>query len=150
MREYDLTYDMRVSIDLELRVGAWYIVTPLSGSEACAITWQKDLLELCEPRILAFDIECEKAPLKFPNAEHDRVYMISYMVVGEGYLLINREIVSEDVGDFEYTPLVKYPGPFKVINLANEKDMLEYFINHIQVSASIVYRASVSVVYATS
>jgi DNA polymerase epsilon subunit 1 len=45
--------------------------------------WQKDLLERCEPRILAFDIECEKSPLKFPNAEFDRIFMISYMVEGK-------------------------------------------------------------------
>ena len=31
-----------------------------------------------------------------------------------GYLIINREVVSEDVGDFEYTPMPKYPGPFQV------------------------------------
>ena len=51
-----------------------------------------------------------KSALKFPNAENDRIYMISYMTPGQGYLIINREIVSEDVEDFEYTPLPKYPG----------------------------------------
>jgi len=63
-------------------------------------------------RVLAFDIECEKAPLKFPNAETDRIYMISYMVSGQGYLIINREVVAEEVPDFEYTPLPKYPGMY--------------------------------------
>jgi DNA polymerase family B, exonuclease domain len=48
--------------------------------------------------------------LKFPNAENDRIYMISYMTPGQGYLITNREIVSEDVPDFEYTPMPKYPG----------------------------------------
>lgn len=43
-----------------------------------------------EPRILAFDIECTKAPLKFPDASVDQVFMISYMVDGQGYLMINR------------------------------------------------------------
>ncbi|RYY87675.1 hypothetical protein EON63_03700 [archaeon] len=56
--------------------------------------WQKDLLELCEPRILAYDIECEKAPLKFPSAERDRIYMISYMCKDGGYLLINRGMTN--------------------------------------------------------
>jgi DNA polymerase epsilon subunit 1 len=74
------------------------------------VEWQKEMLELCEPRILAFDIECEKAPLKFPNAESDRIFMISYMTAGQGYLIINREVVSEDIDDFEYTPMPKYPG----------------------------------------
>jgi DNA polymerase epsilon subunit 1 len=80
MREHDISYTMRASIDNDLRVGAWYIVTPQSSSEVCNIDWQRDMLELCQPRVLAFDIECEKLPLKFPNAENDRIYMISYMV----------------------------------------------------------------------
>ena len=40
--------------------------------------------------------------------------MISYMTPGQGYLIINREIVSEDVEDFEYTPLPKYPGKYQL------------------------------------
>ena len=132
MREHDVSYDMRVAIDLDLRVGSWHSVSCIAGSEACVVTRQHDLLELCEPKVLAFDIECEKAPLKFPNAENDRIYMISYMLPGQGYLIINREVVSEDVSDFEYTPLPKYPGPFVVMNEANEEAMLRKFLSHIQ------------------
>jgi len=54
--------------------------------------------------VLAFDIECTKAPLKFPDAALDHIYMISYMLDGDGYLLINRQIVSSDIDDFHYTP----------------------------------------------
>ncbi len=36
-----------------------------------------------EPRTLAFDIECTKAPLKFPDVALDRIYMISYMFDGQ-------------------------------------------------------------------
>lgn len=110
MREYDVPYTMRVSIDLDIRIGAWYVVTPEYGTSICKVDWQKDLLDLCEPKILAFDIECEKSPLKFPNPENDRIFMISYMVANQGYLIINREIVSEDIDNFEYTPDPKYPG----------------------------------------
>ncbi len=132
MREYDVPYCMRTSIDLGIRIGAWYIVKPISGSECCSVEWQKDKLEKCEPRILAFDIECEKAALKFPNSEHDRIYMISYMFNGQGYLIINRELVSKDIEDFEYTPKPKYPGPFQVFNEKNEENLLRKFISHIQ------------------
>lgn len=38
----------------------------------------------------------------------------------QGYLIINREIVSEDVEDFEYTPKPEYEGPFIVWNVDNE------------------------------
>lgn len=65
-------------------------MTPEYGSECCVVQKQAEILELCEPRILAFDIECEKSPLKFPNAEVDRIFMISYMVKNQGFLIINR------------------------------------------------------------
>ena len=83
-------------------------------------------------QVLAFDIECEKAPLKFPNAENDRIYMISYMTPGQGFLIINREIVSQDVSDFEYTPKPQYPGPFTVMHEANEEGLLRRFLSHVQ------------------
>lgn len=132
MREHDVPYAMRVSIDLDLRVGAWFYVSPIAGSEVCEVERQHEMLELCEPRILAFDIECEKSPLKFPNAEVDRIYMISYMIDGQGYLLTNREVVSKHIYNFEYTPMSKYPGPFIVVNLVNEEELLRYFLKHIQ------------------
>ena len=46
--------------------------------------------------------------------------MISYMVDGQGYLITNREIVSEDIDDFEYTPKEGYEGPFAVFNEPDE------------------------------
>ena len=39
-----------------------------------------------------------------------QIMMISYMFDGEGYLIVNREIVSEDIEDFEYTPKPEFPG----------------------------------------
>ena len=133
MREHDVPYPMRVSIDLDLRVGGWYDVTPSQGSEVCDVKWKQDMLELCgHLKVLAFDIECEKAPLKFPDASRDRIYMISYMIQGQGYLLINKDIVSEDVDNFEYTPMSKFPGPFIVMNEENEEALLRKFISHIQ------------------
>ncbi len=36
----------------------------------------------------------------------DQIIMISYMVDGQGYLIINREIVSQDIEAFEFTPKV--------------------------------------------
>lgn len=120
IREYDVPYSMRVAIDLDIRVGAWYVVTPeatpeLGSKRTCTVDWRKEILDLCEPRILAFDIECEKSPLKFPNADRDRIFMISYMTKGQGYLIINREIVSKDVLDFEYTPKPNFPGTARAL-----------------------------------
>ena len=36
---------------------------------------------------------------------------------------VNREVVSEDIDDFEYTPKPQYHGPFIVFNEENEKDL---------------------------
>ena len=38
----------------------------------------------------------------------------------KGYLIINREIVSEDIEDFEYSPKPEYEGQFTVINEPDE------------------------------
>ena len=82
--------------------------------------------------------------------------MISYMIDGQGYLIINREIVAavcwlitsshhicptlshlitpcQDIDDFEYTPKAEYPGPFEVFNELNEHAMILKFFRHIQV-----------------
>lgn len=88
--------------------------------------------------MLAFDIECEKSPLKFPNPDRDRIYMISYMISGgpgeppQGYLIISKEIVSEDIDNFEYTPLPKFPGPFHVFNEQNEEGLMRRFVDHVK------------------
>jgi len=130
IREYDVAYVVRVAIDLDLRVGAWYTVT--ARGEHVSLKWERDIIEKAEPRVLAFDIECTKAPLKFPDANVDQVFMISYMVDGQGFLLINREVVGEDIKDFEYTPKPAYSGPFKVVNLADEPGLLREFLRHVQ------------------
>jgi DNA polymerase epsilon subunit 1 len=172
LREFDVPYVARVSIDLEIRCGKWYDVTPEfvggggggGGAEDVGVSaigsgappppslvstlgnpslpapvrGLSQLLVLPEPpnvhapRVCAFDIECTKAPLKFPDAATDSIYMISYMVDGIGFLLINREVVSEDVPDFDYTPLDEYPGQFTVVNLADEAAVLRHWIDHMR------------------
>lgn len=49
----------------------------------------------------------------------------------QGFLIVNREIVSEDVEDFEYTPRPEFEGPFIIFNEANEKDLIRRFFDHI-------------------
>jgi DNA polymerase epsilon subunit 1 len=33
----------------------------------------------------------------------------------QGFLVVNRSVLSEDIDDFEYTPRPEYPGIFQVI-----------------------------------
>ena len=58
--------------------------------------------------------------------------MISYVVDGHGFLIINRTIVSEDVDDFEYSPKPEFQGFFTVFNEPDEKSLLTKFSQHVQ------------------
>jgi DNA polymerase epsilon subunit 1 len=118
VREFDVPYYLRVAMDNEIRVGLWYTVTFNAGQPT--LTQLTERVKRPDPVVMAFDIETTKAPLKFPDQAIDQVMMISYMVDGQGYLITNREIVSEDIDDFEYTPKEGYEGPFIVFNEPDE------------------------------
>lgn len=57
-------------------------------------------------------------------------------------MITNREIVSEDIEDFEYTPKPEYEGPFVIFNEPDEKALLERFFEHFRES-----RATIMVTY---
>ncbi len=64
-----------------MRVGIWYTITAENGT----VMIEKDVEKIMppDPVILAFDIETTKQPLKFPDASHDQIMMISYMLDGQ-------------------------------------------------------------------
>ncbi|ODV80119.1 DNA-directed DNA polymerase epsilon, catalytic subunit A [Suhomyces tanzawaensis NRRL Y-17324] len=130
IREYDVPYHVRVSIDMDIRVGKWYNVYAKHGE--ITLEEDKEKIAFADPVVLAFDIETTKAPLKFPDAKVDQIMMISYMIDGEGFLITNREIISQDIEDFEYTPRPEYPGVFTIFNEADEKHVLLRFYEHIR------------------
>ncbi|KAH9641118.1 hypothetical protein HF086_000766 [Spodoptera exigua] len=109
IREHDVPYHVRVSIDLQIFCGTWYTVKS-RGTETPIFTKRDDIIERPDPIVLAFDIETTKLPLKFPDSQTDQIMMISYMIDGQGYLITNREIISVDVEDFEYTPKPEFEG----------------------------------------
>jgi DNA polymerase elongation subunit (family B) len=74
----------------DVRCGQWYTVIADEGQ--VRLERRADLVQRAEPRICAFDIETTKLPLKFPDSSYDAVMMISYMIDGQGYLVINREV----------------------------------------------------------
>ncbi|KFH48264.1 DNA polymerase epsilon catalytic subunit A-like protein [Hapsidospora chrysogenum ATCC 11550] len=130
IREYDVPYHVRVMIDLGIRVGNWYWVEAKHGVTKILPNEGRSLP--AEPVVMAFDIETSKAPLKFPDAAVDEIMMISYMIDGQGFLITNRQIVSEDIADFDYTPKPEYPGPFMIFNEPDEKSVIERFFEHIK------------------
>ncbi|KAF3639480.1 DNA polymerase epsilon catalytic subunit B [Capsicum annuum] len=137
LREYDVPYHVRFSIDIDVRCGQWYDVSV--SSSGVMLEKRTDLLQRAEVHVCAFDIETTKLPLKFPDAEYDSVMMISYMVDGHGYLIINRECVAEDIEDIEYTPKPEYEGHFKVTNVKNEEGLLRHWFAHMQVVKPGIY-----------
>ncbi|KAF4695117.1 hypothetical protein FOZ60_005854 [Perkinsus olseni] len=126
--EYDLIHTVRTSIDNSIRCGKWYKVSS-SMQGTVALTVQEDLLMKPPLRIFAWDIETSKAPLKFPDAQQDEIMMISVMVDGDGYLIVNRQEVHGHIEDFEYSPKPEFEGFFECINCDTEKDLLVAFFD---------------------
>ena len=130
LREHDVPYHLRVAIDLDIRVGLWYTISVQGPKTRINRLENKDVRP--DLVVLAFDIETSKMPLKFPDANQDHIMMISYMINGRGFLIVNRDIVSCDIESFEYTPKPDFPGHFTVFNEPNEAAMLNKFFTHIQ------------------
>ncbi|XP_068968210.1 DNA polymerase epsilon catalytic subunit 1 [Bombus flavifrons] len=130
IREYDVPHHVRVSIDMKICCGNWYSVKT-RGNDVPTITKRDDLIEPPDPIVLAYDIETTKLPLKFPDADTDQIMMISYMIDGQGYLITNREIIANDIENFEYTPKPEFEGFFTVFNEPNEKATIKRFFDHI-------------------
>lgn len=130
IREYDVPYHVRLAIDLDIRVGKWYFVEAKHGH--VKLTCNEEHLQRADPIVMAFDIETTKLPLKFPDSAFDQIMMISYMIDGQGFLITNREIVSEDISDFDYTPKPEYDGPFMIFNEPDEKALLDRFFDCIK------------------
>ncbi|TQD77364.1 hypothetical protein C1H46_037096 [Malus baccata] len=130
LREYDVPYHVRFAIDNDVRCGQWYDVSV--SSSGSVLKMRTDLLQRAEVHVCAFDIETTKLPLKFPDAEYDLIMMISYMVDGQGYLIINRECVGDDIEDLEYTPKPEFEGFFKVTNVKNEVELLRKWFCHMR------------------
>lgn len=139
IREYDVDYTTRMCIDYDLRVGKWFEVCPQEGSSECVMRPRDDLVVPPDAKVFAYDIETCKAPLKFPDADRDQIMMISYMINTDGYLITNREVVAEDIEDFEYTPKPEYEGVFSIFNEKDEKSLIERFFEHIKDEAPNVF-----------
>jgi DNA polymerase epsilon subunit 1 len=126
-----------MAIQQDIRVGVWYNVKVNRGT--LTLEPRQDIVRRADPVVLAFDIETTKLPLKFPDSSFDSIIMISYMIDGQGYLITNREIVSSDIDDFEYTPKPEYLGSFTIFNETCEKDCLIRFFNHIKLVKPTIY-----------
>uniref|UniRef100_A0A0A9Y3R9 DNA polymerase epsilon catalytic subunit n=1 Tax=Lygus hesperus TaxID=30085 RepID=A0A0A9Y3R9_LYGHE len=131
IREYDVPYHVRVSIDMKVFVGLWYSIKSRGTNLPPIITRRDDIIDRPDSIVLAFDIETTKLPLKFPDSSVDQIMMISYMIDGQGYLITNREIISCDVEDFEYTPKPEFEGFFTIFNEPDEAALIQRFFEHI-------------------
>ncbi|KAI5184513.1 DNA polymerase epsilon subunit 1 [Nematocida homosporus] len=124
IHEYDISASVQMAITRDFNAGAWYTV---EYKGEYVITKSSRVLPP-ELRILTYDIETTKDPLKFPDAEKDKVMMISIMSNTIGWLIVNREIVSADIDPFEFRPTKDIGGEFEIFNEAKEKDLLLRFL----------------------
>ncbi len=131
IREDDVLYHMRVMIDHDIRCAFWYNVT-ISGAYVRRMERLESKMDKGDLRIMAFDIETTKAPLKFPDPKIDSVMMISYMYEGQGYLIVNRSVVTADIEDFTYSPKAEYETSFTVYNVPDEKAVLDKFFSQLR------------------
>lgn len=83
LREHDVPYALRVSIDYNICVGLWYTVRAGAGGQRAQLTVVREKDVRPDPVILAYDIETSKSPLKFPDSAVDPIMMISYMINGQ-------------------------------------------------------------------
>jgi DNA polymerase epsilon subunit 1 len=72
-------------------------------------------------KILSYDIETSKDPLKFPDAEKDQVMMVSLMYEGEAFLIINCGFCGHEVEEFYYSPQEEFSCHVTVFNEPSEK-----------------------------
>ncbi|EDO08465.1 DNA polymerase B exonuclease domain family protein [Babesia bovis T2Bo] len=124
--EHDVKYITRVCIDLGIRCGTWYDVERTHhGVDFKAL----DKSTMPPLNVFAWDIECYKAPLKFPDMETDEIILISAMFNGQGYLIVNRSVVARDISEFRYHPCdeMSGAGAFRVYNEPGEKELLQRF-----------------------
>ena len=129
LREDDVPYHVRVCIDNDFRCGLWYEAV-YNEETGTRLSHLKSKIKPADLRILAFDLETTKAPLRFPDAKIDVIMMISYMCDGLGFLITNRQVISQDIDNFEYTPKQDMEGMFTVFNEKDEKALLEKFVSH--------------------
>ncbi|KAI3381274.1 hypothetical protein SNEBB_003666 [Seison nebaliae] len=139
LREYDIPLQQRVSTNQSINVGQWYMINGNGGDDgegAPKSAQLKHMKELEDRRpqliVCAFDIETTKEPLKFPDAKFDQIMMISYMMNDVGYLITNREVVSEDLDDFHYHPTDEMKAKFILFNEKNEPNLLKRFFQEVR------------------
>ena len=138
IKEDDVPYHIRVCIDKEIRCSFWYKLK-IEGKKLLDIEQIKTKLDKADLRILAFDIETTKAPLMFPDSSQDMIFLISYVIDGHGYLIVNRTVISADIHEFDFTPKKEYETHFIVFNEVNEQACLIKFFQHVREAKPFIF-----------
>jgi len=126
IHEYDIPYEVQVGDVFRVRCGSWYLVS--YDGEKYDIVGDSSKIAYPDLRVFAFDIETTKPPLKFPNAEFDQIMMISIMTEDFGELITNRQIISEDIREFEYHARDDMRCQFRMSNESTEEALLVRFL----------------------
>nr|AGE96126.1 DNA polymerase epsilon [Encephalitozoon cuniculi] len=127
--EHDIPVEVCAANDLGIRCGRWY---GFRYTGEMYVIEKSERIVFPDLRILAFDIETSKRPLKFPNADSDEVMMISVKTEGYGELIVNRGLVSKDIRGFEYSPKEDMQCTFCAVNESSEEGVLIRSVETIQ------------------
>lgn len=127
--EHDIPVDVQAGNTHGIRCGTWYDVS-YDGSAYKIV--RDERITHPDLRVLAFDIETTKPPLKFPDAENDQIMMISILTESFGELIVNRQVISEDIQEFEYEAKEEMRSIFRISNEATEEGLLIRFIEIVQ------------------
>ena len=76
--------------------------------------------------------------MKFPDADIDQIMLISYVIDEQTFLIVNREIISEDISEFTFCPTKDLMFPVTIFNESNEQDSLMRFFNHLKQAKPII------------
>lgn len=129
IHEHDIPAEIATANDLKIRCGKWY---GFYYTGEVYVVEKSERIVFPDLRILAFDIETSKKPLKFPNPESDEVMMISIKTECGGELIVNRGLVSKSIRRFEYNPKEDMQCVFDVVNEDDEEGVLIRFVEMIQ------------------
>ncbi|KAJ3839861.1 hypothetical protein F5878DRAFT_659893 [Lentinula raphanica] len=108
----------------------------ISGSRSALLRGQPafrhigERVKRADPVVMAYGSDTtDGSPTEVPRSRERSGYD---MVDGQGYLITNREIVSENIEDFVYTPMKDYEGLFMIFDEPNEAETIKWFFSHIQ------------------
>ncbi|WUR04096.1 DNA polymerase epsilon catalytic subunit [Vairimorpha necatrix] len=125
--EYDIPPEIIISDTYKVRAGKWYEYS-YNGEEYNINLSQKT--ETPDLRVFAFDIKTHD---KYPDSSNDEIVSIAIKTDTANMLIINRSIILQDIGTFEYEPTEELCCQFTSYNMDSEEELILKFLELFQI-----------------